>query len=84
MSKSKEYQDQIDGLIIARALIEFKQKFRDVYPQDTMERMFTAVGPTHTFIGYMVARGFVKLSDEPVKPRPRKRFTFLKQFFGEA
>lgn len=29
MSKSKKYQDQIDGLIIARALIEFKQEFRD-------------------------------------------------------
>lgn len=71
--KARESQSYIDDLLVARMLIDFKRHHRDVYPDDVMINMFSAVGPMQTFLGYLIKEGHLKLPDEPAPFSREKR-----------
>lgn len=59
----EDAQSQIDGTEIARMQKEFVREFRDIYPTELILRMFIAVGPMHSFIGFCMKRGYLDGGD---------------------
>jgi hypothetical protein len=58
-----EAQSEIDGLLVAKILMDFHTEFRDVYPDQTHVNL-AAVGPIHSLIGLAIKNGYLKKNNE--------------------
>lgn len=59
MSKRAQAQSHIDGLTVARMIIDFQTHFRDVYPKDILAGH--GVGPLQSLIGHAIENGLLQL-----------------------
>lgn len=61
ISPVKKYQDEIDGKLVARMILNFHHEFREVYPE-RVHIGLGAVGPMQTFIGLAIKNGLLSVT----------------------
>lgn len=62
----RQAQSQISGHDVARMQLDFLREFRHIYGKETLMYVAHGVGPMHSFLGYLIGRGYLKQPD--VKP----------------
>lgn len=60
----EEAQSHIDGLTVARMIMEFRRDFHRVYGTDTMASSLCAVGPLQTLIGLAIKNGHLRVVED--------------------
>lgn len=61
-SKVTRAQAFVEGLDVAKMIMEFQAEFAEVYPDHILHSdPFVAVGPTHSFIGYCIQKGYLEV-----------------------
>lgn len=64
-TKITRAQAFVEGLDVAKMIMDFQDEFKDVYPDHIMySDPFTAVGPAHSFIGYCIQKGYLEVPTE--------------------
>ena len=58
-SKTTRAQAFIESLTVAEMMMEFNREFRDVYPDHYLP---SAVGPTQSFIGFCIQKGYMEVT----------------------
>lgn len=64
-NKVADAQSHIDGIEVARMIMEFHNEFRHVYPTDVMASSLCAVGPLQSMIGLAIRNGHLR---PPARP----------------
>jgi hypothetical protein len=68
---SEAARANIDGLIVARMIMQFHEAMRGTYPEEVMMSSLCAVGPLQTMIGLGIKNGWLKVAADshgiPVK-----------------
>lgn len=59
MSKREKAQSHIDGLTVARIILDFQTNFRDVYPVEILAAH--GVGPLQSLIGHAIENGLLQI-----------------------
>ena len=62
-SKVKQAHENIDGVLVAMAIINFQSEFRDVYPRRVLACELTAVGPLQSLIGHAIEKGILRVGE---------------------
>ena len=59
-----DYQAEVDSGFVAKALLDYHKECRRFYPFEVRYRIFGAVGPIHTFIGWLVKTGRISINTQ--------------------